>query len=204
MILLQLSSAQGPAECELAVALAARRVLQEAAPLSVTVDVLEQVDGAVENAMASVLFALDGDNAMVLAERWVGSLLWVCKSPLRPQHQRKNWFFGGQVFDALTPCADSDIRFETMRAGGAGGQHVNKTDSAIRATHIASGIVVKVQSERSQHANKKLARLLIAKRLQDRREQSLADERQTRWSAHYAVERGNAVRRFVGLAFESM
>ncbi|WP_309600187.1 peptide chain release factor-like protein, partial [Klebsiella pneumoniae] len=63
-----------------------------------------------------------------------------------------------------------EIRFETLRASGPGGQHVNKTDSAVRATHLASGISVKVQSERSQHANKRLARLLIAWKLEQQRQ----------------------------------
>ena len=148
-----------------------------------------------------MLVSLDGEHAANLARRWTGTLLWICKSPLRPAHRRKNWYFAGQPFCALEEAEGGEIRFEAMRASGPGGQHVNKTDSAVRATHVATGISVKVQSERSQHDNKRLARLLIQQRLADRQEQSVQELRLQRRDAHHRVERGNAVRTFSGSAF---
>ncbi|MGC5700487.1 peptide chain release factor H [Pseudomonas sp. NFXW11] len=204
MLLLQLSSAQGPSECELAVTKALRRLHQEAEAQGVRLDIIEQVAGYERGSYKSVLLSLDGEHAMQLARHWSGTLLWTCKSPCRPDHKRKNWYFAGQLFETPQDSVDGQIRFETMRASGPGGQHVNTTDSAIRATHLASGISVKVQSERSQHDNKRLARLLIQQRLAERQEQSAQAQRLQRRDAHHRVERGNPLRTFNGSAFTAV
>lgn len=202
MRLLQLSCAQGPDECCLAVGKALTRLMEEAAAYKVALTVVESEPGRYADTYRSVLLSLDGENAQALSARWCGTLQWICRSPWRTHHARKNWFIGVAQFAPENRLLDSEIRFETLRASGPGGQHVNKTDSAVRATHIASGISVKVQSERSQHANKRLAMLLIAHRL----EQALDDERAALKSArrlfHHQIERGNPKRTFKGSAFK--
>lgn len=94
---------------------------------------------------------------------------------------------------------------DTLRSSGPGGQHVNKTDLAVRATHLASGISVKVQSERSQHANKRLARLLIAWKLEQQQQQQQQENsavlKSQRRMFHHQIERGNPRRTFTGMAF---
>jgi len=202
MIILQLSAAQGPAECCLAVAKALICLQHEAANDNVPVTVVEQEPGPVSGTWYSVLLSLDGDRAERLATRWTGTLQWTCTSPYRPHHRRKNWFFGCVRFAQPAAIPESAIRFETLRASGPGGQHVNKTDSAVRATHLASGISVKVQSERSQHANKRLAMLLIATRLAQQVECAQGELRARRRMAHHQLARGNPARCFRGERFE--
>lgn len=202
MILLQLSAAQGPEECALAVAKALRRLLEQAMVQRVEVRVLEEEAGARQGTLRSVLLALSGEQAEVLADAWSGSLQWICVSPYRPSHRRKNWFFGGARFAAPPANLESQIRFETLRSSGPGGQHVNTTDSAVRATHLASGISVKVQTERSQHANKRLALLLIARKLAEQHEQAQGQLRAERRLFHYQVARGLPNRVFRGERFE--
>lgn len=201
MLLLQLSSAQGPIECEIAVSKALPQLHREAQVLGVRISIVEQVAGHAGNHCKSLLASLDGEQAAELARRWTGTLLWSCKSPCRPGHKRKNWYFAGQLFSPPQGTLDGEIRFEAMRASGPGGQHVNTTDSAVRATHLATGISVKVQSERSQHDNKRLARLLIQQRLEALQQQDQEQLRQDRRHAHHQVERGNPVRTFNGSAF---
>ena len=220
MIWLQISANTGPAECCLAVSKAVQQLQREAEKARVQVSLLEQVDGPINGTWRSVLLGLesagagnqageegedgaDGNSSAAanLARQWVGSLLWICTSPYRPLHKRKNWFLGGAIFIPAPPLPESAIRFEATRASGPGGQHVNKTDSAIRATHIASGLSVKVQSERSQHANKKLASALLASKLAALAETEAGKTRAERRMQHHQTERGNAVRVFVGAGF---
>jgi len=199
--LLQLSSAQGPAECELAVTKALRLLETEAEREGVLLSVIEQTDGEHRGTVSSALLVLEGERSEPLASRWNGSLLWICQSPYRPQHGRKNWYFGARVFMPPASAPPGSIRFEYVRASGPGGQHVNKTDSAVRATHVQSGLSVKVQSERSQHANKRLAMALIEQKLAQYAEDAQAAQRLDRRLFHHDIERGNPVRTFRGMRF---
>lgn len=151
--------------------------------------------------------ALDGPGAQPVAQAWRGSVQWTCPSPYPPRHKRKNWFIGIEVFEPEACSEDAgelreqDLRFETLRASGPGGQHVNKTDSAVRLTHLPSGLSVKVQTERSQHANKRLARALLAHKLAGQANDMAHAARTGRWLQHYGVERGGAGRVFKGESF---
>ncbi|QFT24570.1 Peptide chain release factor 2 [Pseudomonas sp. THAF187a] len=202
MLLLQLSAGQGPAECALAVAKAMPILHREATALEVQLQLLEEETGPRPGTLRSVLFGLHGEQGKALATAWSGTMQWVCPSPFRAGYGRKNWFFSGTLYELPEALPNSQVRFETLRASGAGGQHVNTTDSAVRATHLATGISVKVQNERSQHANKRIALMLLAKRLKDLGEQASDTARAERRLQHHQLERGNAVRSFHGPGFD--
>ena len=203
MMLLQLSSAQGPDECCLAVGKALARLMEEAQAHNVALAVVEREAGRHDGAYRSVLVSLDGADEKALSARWCGTVQWICQSPYRPHHARKNWFIGVAAFTSESQALSREIRFESLRSSGPGGQHVNKTDSAVRATHIATGISVKVQSERSQHANKRLATLLIAHRLEQMQDDQRAALKSERRLFHHHIARGNPTRTFKGMAFNA-
>ena len=91
---------------------------------------------------------------------------------------------------------DDSIVFQACRASGAGGQHVNTTDSAIHAIHVATGISVKVMSERSQHANKKIAKELLAMKIQQQLDAQHESQKNKQHQQHALIERGSAIRQF--------
>ncbi len=143
-----------------------------------------------EAGLKSATVTVKGENAYGLfkAERGVHRLVRL--SPFDSAHRRHTAF--AQVVAApLLPESDavevdeSDLRIDTYRASGAGGQHVNKTDSAVRITHLPTGIVVQCQNERSQSSNKATAMRILRSRLAELRE----EERE----AELAKERGGKV-----------
>lgn len=204
MILLQLSAGQGPVECCKAVALALKKIEKQCQEKGVKIEIVETIVSKERDCFKSVLLQLDSqkDNkAKQLAESWQGAMLWVYQSQFRPKHKRKNWFFSGQMYEVNDTQLDKGMTFQACRASGAGGQHVNTTDSAVRATHTETGISVRVESERSQHANKRLARALLFQKLEVTKLEQMTQQEKARWQQHREVERGNPVKTFKGENF---
>jgi peptide chain release factor len=121
----------------------------------------------------------------------------------RPNHKRKNWFVSVEALEPLTQedWKTADIRVDRMRSSGPGGQHVNKTESAIRVIHVPTGLSAISQEQRSQHLNKRLALARLEELLQLKESQNKIDFDQMRWGRHNSIVRGNAVHIFEGKNF---
>ncbi len=138
-----------------------------------TVEVDEATEGQ-EAGLLSATFIVHGRFAygLLATERGVHRL--VRMSPFDSQHRRQTSFASMDVTPFLEDVSaevdidEKDLRVDTYRSSGAGGQHVNKTDSAVRLTHLPTGIVVSVQNERSQHQNKAKALQILGAKLADR------------------------------------
>lgn len=198
-----ITSGQGPAECQLLVERVAHAMEGEARDMDLKVRTIETIEGE-RSLPRSTLLAVEGETTCAFARDWSGTIQWICPSPFRPKHRRKNWFAG--VFTLPAPetveaFVAGDVRFQTMKAGGPGGQHVNTTDSAVRAVHEPTGLTVIARAERSQHANKRLALAKIAAALEQGAADNAAAQDHDVWQAHHKVERGNPVRVYEGTKF---
>jgi peptide chain release factor 2 len=178
-----------------------RMYLRWAGDRDFATEILEASPGE-EAGLKSTTFTVSGENAYGILRAERGKHRLVRLSPFDQAHRRHTSF--AQVIpapllseDGAVDVDENDLRIDTYRASGAGGQHVNKTDSAVRITHLPTGIVVSVQNERSQSSNKQTALRILRSRLaelaEEEREAELAKER----GAVSMGFGGNAIRSYV-------
>jgi peptide chain release factor 2 len=164
-------------------------------------EVLDENPGEVTG-FKSVTFQVAGPNAYgyLQAERGVHRLVRI--SPFDANKRRHTSFASVDVLPEVEEADEiainpDDLRIDTYRSSGAGGQHVNKTDSAVRITHIPTGIVVSCQNERSQHKNRASAMKVLQARLVERERRETAAKLAELRGEQQAIEWGSQIRSYV-------
>ena len=166
-----------------------------------SVQVLDFLDGDVAG-LKAITFQVNGENAYgyLKSEKGVHRLVRI--SPFNAAGKRQTSFASCDVLpdiedDIDIELSDDDLKIDTYRASGAGGQHVNKTSSAIRITHLPTGIVVQCQNERSQHNNKEKAMQMLKAKLYLLKEQEQAEKVSDIRGEIKEIGFGNQIRSYV-------
>ena len=212
-----------PIECERAVKLFTDSLLEEFEDLGIELISCRKskyIDDGYSSALISLDYIDDRDKSSILPNVMKtfeflsgkeidldildgGTIQWICKSPYRPNHKRKNWFINiNKIEEVPEITTDQDFRYETFRSGGKGGQNVNKVETGIRVIHIPTGISVTSTKERSQYMNKKDAIRKINMILADINYENKASQLNSIWEKGNSLVRGNPIRVYEGEDFK--
>ncbi len=195
-MIIQITSGKGPAECCRAVAKVQQLMVAQAHQQNIKIEVLDRIEADETDTFKSVTFTAEGSSLDSFIKEWQGTVQWISVSPFRRQHKRKNWFVGVSALPVseLPVWRDVEVKLETCRASGPGGQHVNKVETAVRGTHVPSGIQVLAMDNRSQLENKKLCLQRLQAKVMAWQTETLINQQQQQWLNHHTLERGNVIK----------
>ena len=195
-VYLQITSGRGPTECCRVVAKVLEMILEEARKKGFEAEAVECEKGVVHRTLFSAVALVQGENLDDFIKSWEGTVLWIAQSPYRKFHKRKNWFVGVRrlAVPEISEWDEREIRFETSRASGPGGQHVNKTETAVKAIHIPTGTSATAADNRSQLQNRRLAMERLQVKLAAQKQEKLLAAEQSNWHNHNTLIRGNPVK----------
>jgi len=201
-----ITSGRGPAECCWVVAQVLKRFLDAAAAKRLAAAVLQKNDGDQNRTIQSVMIQMEPHEKLDdFLKQWVGIVQWIGQSTFRKHHKRKNWFIAISEMKNHDFDLDSTaVKIDTMRSSGKGGQHVNKVSSAVRATHLTTGLSAMASDQRSQQQNKKIALLRLSMKLEEWKTKQMGQQDLENWESKIQIERGNPIQVFRGTDFKQV
>mgnify|MGYP002640304302 CR=1 FL=1 len=198
---LTISSGAGGTEAQDWAAMLVRMYLRYCERQEWSTEIVEKTDGQ-EVGVKSATIYIQGEMAYGLLKCERGTHRLVRLSPFNAKNLRQTSFALIEVLPEITDSDEveideKDLRIDTYRSSGAGGQHVNKTDSAVRITHIPTNIVVTCQSDRSQQRNRQQAMNMLRAKLLERKHEEGAKEKDSLKSANKSADFGQQIRSYV-------
>ncbi len=202
-IYLIMTAGRGPVECGIAVRGIQGRFKEYLNEEGIKFKIVRQNLGSVSGSIETIVFEF-ADSDMEKIKPWIGTHKWICQSPIRKFHKRKNWFIKCEkiVQQKTFEVEEKDVTYQTFRASGPGGQHRNKVETAVRLIHHKSGLMVTATDGKSQHQNRKKAWEKMKAKIKETNNASFQKQNLDQWIEQIEIERGNPIKVFEGRKFK--
>lgn len=208
-VILSIHAGQGGKEAQDWASMLMRMYLRWAEKNGFKAHILDWLEGEMPASVKSCTLEITGENAFGMLKNEAGVHRLIRVSPFDSQNRRHTSFAAIEIIpeveiDSSVELDMKDIRVDTFRSSGKGGQHVNKTESAVRLTHVPTGIVVECQQERSQHQNKEYAMRVLLSKLTAIKEQEHYDEISEIQGEQRGIEWGSQIRTYTFMPYQQV
>lgn len=208
-VILSIHAGQGGKEAQDWASMLMRMYLRWAEKNGFKAHILDWLEGEMPASVKSCTLEITGENAFGMLKNEAGVHRLIRVSPFDSQNRRHTSFAAVEIIpevevDSSVELDMKDIRVDTFRSSGKGGQYVNKTESAVRLTHVPTGIVVECQQERSQHQNKEYAMRVLLSKLMAIKEQEHYDEISEIQGEQRGIEWGSQIRTYTFMPYQQV